>query len=66
MTFVRQEELVVLSLEGSGDNSCTGKFEATWLLTSDSFWDSKLDFDVIIFCWSSEVESLFLLAKSNC
>lgn len=46
---MRQDELVVLSLEGSGDTSCTGRFEATWLLTLDSFSDSKFKFGVAMF-----------------
>jgi len=48
MTFVRQDELVVLFLEGSGDASCTCTFEATWRLTPDSFPDSKFEFGVNI------------------
>lgn len=44
---MRQDEL---SLEGSGDASCTGRFEATSLLsTLDSFSDFKFKFGVAIF-----------------
>nr|GMD26379.1 hypothetical protein Iba_chr08dCG3710 [Ipomoea batatas] len=34
--LVRQDEVLVLSYEGPGDISLADKFEATWLVTSDS------------------------------
>lgn len=56
MTFVRQDEFVVLSLEGSGDASSTGMSEASRLLAPDSFSDSKLAFGVTMFGECIEVE----------
>jgi hypothetical protein len=48
MRSVREEEGAVLSFDGSGDGACIGKLDATWLLTSESFSKSKLDFGGIM------------------